>query len=226
MFVSNQFIYFVFQSTLTMDNQNYLDDIRDIKKMMNRSTQFLSLSGLSGVFAGTYALIGAWFANEIIKHEISRSDYMVRYRDIENMLLVKVAAIGLGILALSVISALICTHLKAKKNGESIWNNTSKRLIVNFLIPLFTGGIFALILLRHSYFELIAPVTLVFYGLACINASKYTHRDVRYLGLTVTILGLVNTEMPGYGFELWALGFGVCHIFYGAIMYFKYDRNA
>ncbi|RZJ72993.1 hypothetical protein [Flavobacterium sp.] len=208
-----------------MENQKYLDDLQDIRKMMNRSTQFLSLSGLSGVFAGTYALIGAWLANSLIRAEVEK-DYYVRYRDFENLLFFKVAGIGLVVLLLSVVSALICTHLKARKNQESIWNATSKRLIVNFLIPLFAGGIFALILLRHSYFGLIAPVTLIFYGLACIQASKFTHRDVRYLGLTILVIGLFNAEYPGYGFECWSLGFGVCHIFYGAIMYFKYDRNS
>lgn len=208
-----------------MENQKYLDDLRDIRQMMDRSTQFLSLSGLSGIFAGSYALIGAWFANSIIKEQLATSDYYVRYRDIENMLLIKVTAIGLAILGLSLITALICTHLKAKRNNETTWNSSSKRLLVNFLIPLVTGGFFALLLLRHEFFELIAPVTLIFYGLACINASKYTHRDVRYLGLTVVVLGLINTEFTGYGFELWSLGFGVCHIVYGAIMYFKYDRK-
>ncbi len=208
-----------------MKNQKYIDDLQDIRKMMNRSTQFLSLSGLSGVFAGTYALIGAWFANAIIKEAVEK-DYYVRYRDFENLLFFKVAGIGAVVLLLSVISALIFTNLKAKKQGESIWNTTSKRLIVNFMIPLFAGGIFSLILLRHSYFGLVAPVTLIFYGLACINASKFTHRDVRYLGLTILIIGLINAEYPGYGFECWSLGFGVCHIFYGAIMYFKYDRNS
>ncbi|MET0760350.1 MAG: hypothetical protein ABWZ56_08010, partial [Flavobacterium sp.] len=91
--------------------------------------------------------------------------------------------------------------------------------------PLATGGIFALLLLRNGNYGLIAPVTLIFYGMACINASKYTFRDIRYLGITVTVLGLIATEFSGYALEFWALGFGVCHILYGSMMYFKYDRK-
>jgi hypothetical protein len=97
--------------------------------------------------------------------------------------------------------------------------------VINFCIPLVTGGIFAIELLRHSYFGVIAPITLVFYGMACVNASKFTLRDVRYLGLTMIILGLIAIEFPGYGLHFWALGFGVCHIIYGSLMHFKYDRN-
>ena len=97
--------------------------------------------------------------------------------------------------------------------------------MINFCISLFTGGIFALLLLRHEVYGLIAPITLMFYGLACLNASKYTLRDVRYLGITEIILGLIAVEFSGYGLYFWVLGFGICHIVYGAVMHFKYDRN-
>ena len=60
---------------------------------------------------------------------------------------------------------------------------------------------------------------------SCINASKYTLRDVRYLGITVVILGLLSAAVYGYALEFWALGFGLCHIIYGSIMHFKYDRK-
>jgi general stress protein CsbA len=132
--------------------------------------------------------------------------------------------IALTVLLFSVFTAFILTYFKAKKQNESILNPIAKRLAINFLIPLGTGGIFALLLLRHQVYGLIAPVTLIFYGLACINASKYTFRDVRYLGITITVLGLIATEFSGYALQFWAVGFGFCHIVYGGLMYFKYDR--
>ena len=105
-----------------------------------------------------------------------------------------------------------------------MWNPTSKRLLINFLIPLLTGGFFILFLIEKEILSLIAPLMLIFYGMACLNASKYTIGDVRYLGITLIILGLLSTWFLGYGLLFWALGFGVCHIVYGALMYFKYDR--
>ncbi len=98
-------------------------------------------------------------------------------------------------------------------------------MAVNFLIPLLSGGLFALLLIKKEYYELVAPVTLLFYGLACVNASKYTFRDVRYLGITCVILGIIATEFLYNGLLFWTLGFGVAHILYGAIMHFKYDRK-
>lgn len=198
--------------------ENYLKDIQDIKKMMDRSSQFISLSGLSGILAGIYALAGA-FAMKMITRENYRS-VTLESREFKLSFVIL-----LSVLLLSVGTAFIMSATKAKKHGESLWNSTSRRLAANFLIPLVTGGIFALLLIQAHHYGLIAPVTLIFYGLACVNASKYTLRDVRYLGITVIIIGLMATAAMGYGLEFWALGFGVCHILYGTIMYFKYDRK-
>lgn len=202
-----------------MEDKNYLQDIRHIKDMMNRSTQFISLSGLSGVLAGIYALIGAYIAHTLLESHTGR--HVTPESDTFQWILVTAFAV----LALSVGTALLMTTVKAKKTGQKLWDNTSKRLILNFSIPMITGGIFSLILLRHEVYGLIAPATLIFYGLACVNASKYTFRDVRYLGLTIIVLGLIATELSGYALEFWALGFGICHIVYGGIMHFKYDRT-
>ena len=186
---------------------------------MDKSSQFLSLSGLAGVMAGIYALAGAF----VVKQITNRHRGLITLESHSFKLITVVAA---GVLLLSVGTAFILSSQKAKKDGEVIWNSTSKRLAANFMIPLCTGGIFSIFLIRlHIYGEVIAPITLIFYGLACVNASKYTLRDVRYLGLTNVIIGLVATYFIGYGLEFWALGFGVCHIVYGSVMYFKYDRK-
>lgn len=207
-------------------NDKYLQDISDIKNMMNKSSQFISLSGLGGIMAGVYALIGAFIAHEVIQ---SNSNYVMgNYNNaitLESTTFKLIVLIAISVLFLSISTAILLTYNKAKREGETVWNSTSKRLLTNFLIPLLTGGIFGLLLLRNGSYGLIAPVTLIFYGLSCVNASKYTLRDVRYLGVTIIIIGLLATEFSGYALEFWALGFGICHIVYGSMMYFKYDRN-
>lgn len=202
-----------------METQDYLQDLKEIKNLMSKSTQFISLSGLSGILAGIYALIGAFIAYNLIENH---TEY---YITLESQTFKLILLTAVSVFIASIVTTFILTMNKAKKVGESIWNTASKRLIINFLIPLVTGGIFALLLLKNGHYGLVAPITLIFYGLACINASKYTLRDVRYLGITEIILGLFAVEYSGYGLYFWALGFGVCHILYGTIMYFKYDRN-
>jgi hypothetical protein len=218
------FIYFVLQSTLKMENEKYLNDISEIKNMMNQSSRFISLSGLSGVLAGIYSLVGAWFAYKTIYFDTST---MGSYKNliISQSAVNRLFIIAGTVLLLSIITAVILSAKKASKSDEKIWNTTSKRLVINFAIPLATGGFFILFLIEKEILSLVAPLTLIFYGLACVNASKYTLGDVRYLGLTMIFLGLLSTWFLGYGLLFWALGFGVCHILYGSVMYFKYDRN-
>lgn len=202
-----------------MENKDYLEDLKGIKDLMSKSSQFISLSGLSGILAGIYALVGAFYVNHLIEN------HQGYYITLESTTFKLIVLTAFAVLVASLVTAYIMTVNKAKKQNEKVWNTSSKRLLINFAIPLFTGGIFALLLLRHGYYGLIAPITLLFYGLACVNASKYTLRDVRYLGITEIILGLLAVEFSGYGLHFWVLGFGLCHILYGGMMYYKYDRK-
>ena len=200
-----------------MEAKDYLKDIQHIKKMMENSSQFISLSGFSGIMAGMYALVGAFVANFLI--ETHRSNYIT----LESLTFKKIVLVAFLVLIASIATAYFLTIRKAKKQNEKVWNATSKKLMVNFCIPLLTGGVFSFLLLKNGFYGLIAPVTLLFYGLACVNASKYTFRDVHYLGITMIVLGLIAVEFSGFGLYFWVLGFGVCHILYGSVMYYKYD---
>ena len=98
-------------------------------------------------------------------------------------------------------------------------------MLFNFMIPLITGGIFSLTLLSQGFYGFVAPATLIFYGLALVNGGKHTLNDIKYLGLSEIAVGLVALYFVGYGLLFWAFGFGILHIIYGTVMYFKYDRN-
>ena len=207
-----------------MRDKNYLNDLKDIKEMMSKSSQFISLSGLSGVLAGIYALVGAYLAYKTIYFDTSTSDNYAHLIISENAVF-KLLVIASFVLILSIGTGILLSLKKAKESNVKIWNVTSKRLVINFMIPLAVGGYMGLYLIEKENFSLLTPLTLIFYGLACVNASKYTLGDVRYLGITMILLGIINTFFTGYGLLFGALGFGFCHLFYGGMMWFKYDRK-
>ena len=220
--------YFAFQSTFKMTSSDYLEDIREIRNLMNKSSRFISLSGLSGIMAGIYALVGAWFARgELIKaYGKQRNLYEEGTYVAGNDITIKLITIAAIVVFLAVVTGIILTQRKARKNGEKIFDKSALKLLINFLIPLITGGIFTLVLLQKTAVGLVAPATLIFYGLACVNASKYTLGHVKYLGYTNIILGLISTQFVGYGLYFWAIGFGVFHIIYGGLMYILVERTA
>jgi uncharacterized membrane protein YidH (DUF202 family) len=198
-----------------------------MRSLMERSTRFLSLSGLSGVWAGMCALAGAAY-----HRMVTEAAYLSSYSDVlveksekasRNSFEVALVVTAITILITALAGGWFFTARKARRRGERIWDASSRRLLLALALPLIVGGIFCLALLYWGLVGLLAPATLVFYGLALYNGSKYTLRDVGSLGLLEITLGLFGMFVPGFGLELWAIGFGVLHILYGAWMYVKYD---
>jgi general stress protein CsbA len=202
-----------------------LEAIQDIRRLMKRSSRFLSLSGLSGIAAGTWALVGSWLAARRIGSyydDYNRTGYSNGgFVELKQQLLLLAAAV----LLLAVASAFFFTWRRARRLGLSLWDRSSRQLAINLMIPLATGGLLILALLRYDDWRFVAPLSLIFYGLALVNGSKYTMNDIRYLGVLEIIIGLVATQYVGYGLYFWAIGFGVLHIIYGFFMWWKYERG-
>lgn len=214
--------YFVSQSSFKMQEKDIYSELSSIRNLMERSSKFISLSGLSGIMAGIYALIGAFMSYKIVYSEQG----FLQYRDLYLnglQLLLKLAGIGAAVLVLSLITGIVLTIRQARKKGEKFWNPVSKRLLVNMAIPLTTGGIFILIMLIRGEYAIICSACLIFYGLALIAGSHYTVSAVKWLGFSELVLGLMAALIPGYGIVFWTIGFGILHILYGSIMHFKYN---
>ena len=210
-----------------MENNEIQNDLASIRNLMERSSKFISLSGLSGVLAGVYALVGAALAYSLLY----KGDWRIYIVPAEsgfslfnNSIVVQLLLIAVAVLLLSVGTGVYLSYKKAKRNGQPLLGRVSRELLFNMNVPLLAGGGLMLILLYRGYYGIIAPASLIFYGLALIGASNFTFTDVKFLGLCEVILGLLAACFPGYGLVFWALGFGVLHIVYGSVMYFKYDR--
>ncbi|MFT7612987.1 MAG: hypothetical protein ACI9J3_001955 [Parvicellaceae bacterium] len=216
---------------MTDQAKEQLEHLSEIRDLMKESSQFLSLSGLSGVFAGIYALVGAGLVwTDFIELLSAKSLDPLRSAGAMtvNAIWFKLGyflLVGLSVLAASLITGFILTARKAKKNNRKLLDTAAKKLILNLFIPLALGGMFCLGLIYHGYIGAVAPATLVFYGMALLNAGKYTYRDIRYLGICQMAIGVGSIFFMGQGLYFWAFGFGVLHIIYGLAMYFKYERG-
>ncbi|MDQ3016491.1 MAG: hypothetical protein M3R25_07220 [Bacteroidota bacterium] len=202
-----------------------LEALQDIRKMMKESSRFLSLSGISGILAGVYALIGAFLGHLAIQKY--QNPYIVDpVWDYDN-LIISIAAICVCVLILSFFTVLFLSGQKARKNNYKLFDHSSRWLLWSMIVPLIAGGIFCLALLLQGGDAIffIAPSMLIFYGLSLISSSRLTLHDIKYLGYLELVLGLIACFLKEHGLLFWTLGFGILHLIYGSIMWYKYDRK-
>ncbi|CAN5414467.1 hypothetical protein BH09BAC5_BH09BAC5_23220 [soil metagenome] len=206
------------------EQEDQLQALHEMRDLMNRSSRFLSLSGLSGICAGVFALIGAGIAYNVLEATQALAFIVDGTFNERDFYVFFIADAG-SVLALSLLAGWYFSFRRSKKSGVPFWDETAKRMLVNLFIPLAAGGIFCFALLYYGVIFMIAPATLIFYGLALLNASKYTVNDIRYLGICQIAIGLLASFFVMNGLLFWAFGFGVMHIIYGAVLYFKYERG-
>jgi hypothetical protein len=204
-----------------MDQQQHLEALQDIKRMMERSSRFISLSGWSGIAAGCCALEGAWLARREIDRFYPNHGYYNNIRQLEHNLVYIAAGVFIGALVL----AFLFTWLRSRRHQIPVWSATTRRLMLNTLLPIAAGGLVILRMLQLNDYALIAPCCLIFYGLGLVNGSKYTLGEVRYLGYAEIVLGIISLWTFGNGLLFWSVGFGFLHIVYGAVMWWKYERK-
>lgn len=193
-----------------------LDDIKHIRSMMERSSKFLSISGMSGVLAGTFAIIGAILAHFVLEGKLSFTHSLL-YDLILIAVVVLVSAISVG-LAFSV--------RKARKSNSKLWMSVTLQIAKDFSVPLGVGGLLCIILITKNISFMVAPCMLIFYGLGLIAAGSRTFRDVKILGACEIVLGLAAAVVVGYDLIFWGIGFGVLHVVYGILIYYKYDMKS
>lgn len=201
--------------------KDYLEDIREIKDIMSRSTRFISLSGWSGISAGIIGLTGAYLAHTWIYSVPGHLSFETAQVPPETA--TRLLLLSLGTVILGLGAAIFFTTRRSRQRKEKIWDPTTRRLLVNFFIPLLTGGLVCLIFLEKGFIGVLPAFTLIFYGLGLVNASKYTIHEVRALGLIHIVLGLGALLWIKSSLVLWALGFGLLHILSGFLVKNRYE---
>jgi len=203
-----------------MSGKDYLKDISEIKSMMDKSSRFSSLSGVSGIVTGIYALIGSLIAYQYVTNNSIQISTIDSYDFI--LLFVDLALIIL----LSLITSFVITRRKVKKEGISSWNVLTKKMLYNFSILLIPSALYVLILILKHDFVGAGSLMLFFYGASLINASHNTFKEIKTLGLIEMVLGILIILYPEFTFWLWLIGAGIVHIIFGIYMYFKHENNS
>ena len=119
-----------------MENNNIEDELTSIRSLMERSSKFISLSGMSGVMAGIYALVGAGLAYKLIPAPILSSTVDVPQstgafadNNFDWILIAPLMIIAFAVLTLAMSTGIILSYRKAKRNAQTLWTTTISALI-------------------------------------------------------------------------------------------------
>jgi len=205
------------------NNTNHSDDLKVIRKIMEESSRFLSLSGLSGVIIGIFALVGALIALGIIRSAMPGTGLIIDPSVFNSKTGVFIALDVIVVLIAAICAAYAFAAKRCRKENTPFWSPVTRKLLFNLAIPLVFGALFIVVLIINNNPEYIISAMLCFYGMALINAGKFTFDEVQYLGIFELLLGVGAGLFPRYGFILWLLGFSVLHILYGIILHRKYN---
>ena len=207
-------------------------DISLIKNLMEKSSKFSNLSGYAIATTGLLALLGAVFV--YFDLGISISEKYISYAELINQtgnansidtkikLLVIIASL---ILLTSLLILYVSAKLKSERHDINLFNSSFSRALKSLFIPVLSGGIFCGFLILHKMYGLVAPATLIFYGLGLISASKYSYNELELLGYLELLLGTLASYYMGSGLLFWMIGFGIGHIVLGVFIHYKYDKK-
>ena len=123
-----------------MDKDKALESVNEIKELMEKSSKFISVSGLAAILAGIYALAGAYIATQVITPDT----YLI-------VALELMAIIALSVLAAAAVTAGILSYCKSKKTGQKFFSRLTYRALWNFSLPMLTGGIVCISILMHVH---------------------------------------------------------------------------
>jgi predicted lysophospholipase L1 biosynthesis ABC-type transport system permease subunit len=211
-----------------MEHNEQLAALQDIRAIMERSSRFMSLSGIGGILVGLTGMVGA-----VIAYFYLGKDFSIRYDspylslgylnwglNLREFFLLWASSV----LSLAIGLTLLFTYWRSKRKKYKVWDATAARSMINFAVPATTGGLICINFLWRGFITLLAPITLIFFGLACVNVSKYTLEEVRYMGYAEIVLGLAALFAPSLGLLLWGIGFGVVILIFGLYLYRRYER--
>ena len=218
-----------FKVLLMKDKNQYLESIQEIRSIMERSSRFMSLSGLSGIAAGATAIISGtiayFYLGSTWRHEPMVTNNGLNQSQASHEQIIFLMSLAAATILIAILSAYFFTRRNARRKNLPIWDKTAKLLTFNMSIPLVAGGLFILALVfKFGMYVLVAPATLIFYGLALVNASKYTVSHTHWLGLAEIATGLAALVFYSYGLLFWIIGFGVFHIIYGIVLYNQFEK--
>lgn len=196
--------------TATLDEAR--DHLRVIRQTMERSTQYSTLSGWSGIFVGLLAIAGVALTRSLTH----APEWRTLSAGAQNM---KIAAIWFGALVLAVAIDFVCNKRRARRVGKYVMSRLGAHILIAALPAFLGAGVLTLFFFQHGLAAFVYGIWMLCYGLAICAVGLFSVRPVTFLGIAFVLSGALTLLMPlGLSMLMMAVTFGGFHIIYGIAM--------
>ena len=183
---------------------------------MNRKNQpieFLTLRGRSGIFIGLIGLFGSYFIHFLIKN-YSNNNSWVGFLPI-TFFEYLIFAIAVLMAFLAILISFTGARRRARMAGQVFWSVATRKNVLLFSIPLFVGFLACLYCYGSGKIMLTPGITLISYGVSCIQLRISNKRQHFFFGSIHILLGILALIFLEYTVIIWGAGFGLAHLAYG-----------
>ena len=183
------------------------ENLRVIRELMERSTKYSTFSGLSGILAGLYSIVGCIVTSLLPAASTDAPAFRIPF----------LVTWSLVIFCAVATDALLMKR-RAARVGKRIVSRLGKQMIYAAGPGLGTGALLTLWLARHNLITSVYPVWMLCYGIAVCAVGQFSQREVKTLGVAFLLTGTLCLLVPGLGLGLMALAFGGFHIAYALVI--------
>ena len=174
-----------------------MDDLRFIRRTMERGAAFTAVPGWGGIGMGITALVAATIAATRPTPESWLAVWLAEAG----------IAVGIGVWAM---------RRKARRAGLPLLSGAGRKFALSFLPPALAGALLTIGLYRMGALGLVPGTWLLLYGAAIVTGGTFSVKVVPVMGLCFMALGSIALlAAPAWGDPLLAAGFGGLHIGFG-----------
>ncbi len=180
-----------------------MDNLRYIRRTMERAGSFTAVPGVGGALMGATALAAAWVAG-------MRPEAGWR---LTVWLLEACVALAIGIAGAA---------LKSRRANMPLLSGPGRKFVAGFAPPLLAGALLTAVLFRAGVQAYIPGMWLLLYGAGVVSGGSASVRVVPLMGACFMTAGAVALAIPLWGPALLAAGFGGLHVLFGFVIAVKY----
>jgi hypothetical protein len=185
-------------------HERAMDNLRYIRRTMERAGSFTAVPGVGGLLMGCSALAAARLA----ARQSGAGGWL---------------AVWLVEAVVAMLAGIAAAAVKSSRARMPLWSAPGRRFIAGFVPAMAAGGVLTLVLFRAGDVAFLPGVWLLLYGVSVVSGGAASVRVVPLMGACFMACGVVALLGPAtWGNPLLAGGFGGLHIVFGTVITVKY----